>query len=154
MSWHRFSSGMPTVPVYDLKVHPRDRELIAATHGRGFWIVDVAPLEQMAGDSGRKVVADNAYLFAPKTAYEYGQGPAIGASSNGEGQKFFNAPSPQYGAEIVYRIGPGGASTASLAGNANDANGSATPNGGRGGPAPPGAGEVVDTGGKGRTVTT
>ena len=53
--------ALPTVPVYDLKIHPRDRELIAATHGRGFWIVDVAPLEQLAGDSGKKVVADNAY---------------------------------------------------------------------------------------------
>ena len=45
-------TGMPTVPVYDLKIHPRDHELIAATHGRGFWIVDIAPLEQMAGDNG------------------------------------------------------------------------------------------------------
>jgi hypothetical protein len=154
-SWHRFSSGMPTVPVYDLKIHPRDRELIAATHGRGFWIVDVAPLEQMAGDSGRKVVADNTYLFTPKTAYEYGQGPAVGASSNGEGQKFFNAPSPQYGAEIVYRIAPNGASTAALAGNASDANGSnGAPSGGRGGRAPREQAKLVITDARGDTVQT
>jgi hypothetical protein len=154
-SWQRFSSGMPTVPVYDLKIHPRDRELIAATHGRGFWIVDVAPLEQMAGDSGRKVVADNTYLFTPKTAYEYGQGPAVGASSNGEGQKFFNAPSPQYGAEIVYRIAPGAApAAAAQAGNASDANGNATPNGGRGGRAPREQAKIVITDAKGDTVQT
>src|SRR5207237_8241705 len=36
-SWQRFMSGFPTVPVYDLKIHPRDRELIPATHGRGSW---------------------------------------------------------------------------------------------------------------------
>ena len=53
------------------------------------------------------MVADAAYLFQPKTAYEYGQGPAMGASSNGEGHKVFNAPSPAYGAEIVYRVGVG-----------------------------------------------
>ena len=148
-----FNGGLPTVPVYDLKIHPRDRELIAATHGRGFWIVDVAPLEQMAGDSGKRVVADNAYLFAPKTAFEYGQGPAIGASSNGEGQKFFNAASPQYGAEIVYRIAPGAGAAAAQAGNANDANGSA-PNGGRGGRAPREQARIVITDARGDTVRT
>ena len=46
-SWQRFMSGLPTVPVHDLKIHPRDHELIAATHGRGIWIADVLPLEQM-----------------------------------------------------------------------------------------------------------
>jgi len=120
-------AGMPTVPVYDLKIHPRDRELIAATHGRGIWIVDITPLEQMAGDKGTKVVADAAYLFQPKTAYEYGQGPAIGASSNGEGHKVFNAPSPAYGAEIVYRVGAGAVAATSSSGGDNDGN-NAQPN--------------------------
>ena len=43
----RFMTNLPTVPVHDLKIHPRDRELIAATHGRSIWIVDIAPLEEM-----------------------------------------------------------------------------------------------------------
>ncbi|MGH7471277.1 MAG: WD40/YVTN/BNR-like repeat-containing protein, partial [Longimicrobiales bacterium] len=33
-SWQKLMNGLPTVPVHDLKVHPRDRELIAGTHGR------------------------------------------------------------------------------------------------------------------------
>ena len=149
-TWQRFAGGLPTTPVYDLKVHPRDRELIAATHGRGFWIVDVAPLEQMAGDSGKRVIADNTHLFAPKTAFEYGQGPAVGASSNGEGQKFFNAPSPQYGAEIVYRISPNGApAAAAQASSAGDDNGAA---GGRGGRAPREQARLVITDARGDTV--
>lgn len=99
-SWQKFMTNLPTVPVYDLKVHPRDRELIAATHGRGFWIVDVAPLQQMTRD----VAARPIYLFEPRKAFEYGQGPAMGESSNGSGHKNFAAPSPQHGAEIVYRL--------------------------------------------------
>ena len=99
-TWNRFMTGLPTVPVHDLQVHPRDRELIAATHGRGFWIVDIAPLQQL----NASVLAKGAHLFAPKTAFEYGEGPAMGASSNGSGQKLFEAPSPQHGAEIVYRL--------------------------------------------------
>jgi hypothetical protein len=99
-SWQRFMTGLPTVPVYDLQIHPRDRELIAATHGRGFWIVDVAPLQQLTP----AIVAKNVHLFAPKKAFEYGQGPNMGASANGGGHKQFAAPSPQHGAEIVYRL--------------------------------------------------
>src|SRR3990170_2591757 len=59
-SWRRFMTGLPTVPVHDLRIHPRDRELVAATHGRGFWIVDIAALEQMTPT----VVAADAHLFA------------------------------------------------------------------------------------------
>ncbi|HYC50411.1 MAG TPA: hypothetical protein VEB19_04795 [Gemmatimonadaceae bacterium] len=99
-NWQRFMTGLPTVPVYDLQVHPRDRELIAATHGRGFWIADIAPLQQI----NSAVLAKNIHLFAPKRAFEYGQGPNMGASANGAGHKEFAAPSPQHGAEIVYRL--------------------------------------------------
>jgi photosystem II stability/assembly factor-like uncharacterized protein len=99
-SWQKFMTGFPTVPVYDLKIHPRDRELIAGTHGRSIWIVDIAPLEQMTNE----VLAEGAYLFAPKTAYAYGDAPAPG---DVQGQKAFRAPSPPYGAEIVYRATSG-----------------------------------------------
>jgi photosystem II stability/assembly factor-like uncharacterized protein len=155
-NWQRFMSGMPTVPVYDLKIHPRDRELIAATHGRSFWIVDIAQLEQMTGDKAAKIVADNAYLFEPKTAREYGQGPAIGASSNGEGHKVFNAPSPTYGAEIVYRIGGTGPMTALAGGPADDQGGQpATGRGGRGGRGGGGPqAQIVITDARGDTVRT
>jgi photosystem II stability/assembly factor-like uncharacterized protein len=99
-TWQKFMSGLPVVPVYDLKIHPRDHELIAATHGRSFWIVDVAPLQQM----NRSIAAKPVHLFQPKTAYDYGQGLAMGESSNGAGHKGFVAPNPPYGADIVYRL--------------------------------------------------
>ena len=99
-NWQRFMVGLPTVPVYDLQVHPRDRELIAATHGRGFWIVDVAPLQQLTP----AILAKSVHLFTPRRTFEYDVGPNLGASSNGSGQGFFEAPSPQHGAEIVYRL--------------------------------------------------
>src|SRR2546430_12493105 len=49
-----FSTNLPTVPVFDLQIHPRDHELIAATHGRSLWIVDIAALEQMTPKVDRK----------------------------------------------------------------------------------------------------
>ncbi len=102
-SWSRFMSGLPSVPVYDLKIHPRDRELIAATHGRGFWIADIAPLEQL----NTKVMADNVHLFAPKPGFQWGEAPLLGASGNGNAQTFFATPNPAYGATITYRVGTG-----------------------------------------------
>jgi photosystem II stability/assembly factor-like uncharacterized protein len=99
-SWQRFMTGLPTVPVHDLQIHPRDRELIAATHGRSIWIVDVAPLQQLA-DS---VLAAPAHLFAPKVAYEFGDPPVAGGTT---GHKFFDAPGGGSQAELVYRLTSG-----------------------------------------------
>lgn len=45
--WATLDGGLPNVPVHDLFVHPRDRELIAGTHGRSAWVVDVLPLQQL-----------------------------------------------------------------------------------------------------------
>jgi photosystem II stability/assembly factor-like uncharacterized protein len=59
--WTRMAGGFPVVPVYDLKLKGTD--LVAATHGRSFWILDdVTPLRGMA--VGRK----GTRLFAPRTA--------------------------------------------------------------------------------------
>lgn len=38
--WHRLNKNLPTVSVQDLKIHPRENDLIAATHGRSLWIMD------------------------------------------------------------------------------------------------------------------
>src|SRR5947207_5000226 len=92
-------TGLPSVPVHDLKSHPRDRELIAATHGRSIYIVDIAPLEEM----NNGVMARTTNFFTPKTAYEYSQAN----TQNFTGNKVFLAPNPPYGAELVYRLTSG-----------------------------------------------
>ncbi len=45
--WVRLMNHMPTSPVGDLIVHPRDGDLIAATHGRSFWVMDISPLQEL-----------------------------------------------------------------------------------------------------------
>ncbi len=69
-TWTRFMTELPTVPVHDLKIHPRDRELIAGTHGRSIWIVDIAPLQQMPRFTRAEPV-----LFEPKPGLQYGDPP-------------------------------------------------------------------------------
>ena len=95
-------TGLPTVPVHDLKIHPRDRELIAGTHGRAIWIVDIAPLQQMSND----IVAAGAHLFKPRVAYRLNQMPDDQMGGGAEkGHMQFITNSPPQGAEFVYRVG-------------------------------------------------
>jgi hypothetical protein len=96
-SWRRFMTGLPTVPVHDLRIHPRDRDLIAATHGRGIWITNISALEQMS----EAVLAEDVHLFTAPTAYQFGDPPVEGQS---QGHQLFEAPSPPYGAVITYRL--------------------------------------------------
>jgi photosystem II stability/assembly factor-like uncharacterized protein len=100
-NWQRFMTGLPTVPVHDLKIHPRDRELIAGTHGRSIWVVDIAPLEQLADSILRK----DAHLFVVTSAYQYT--PRTEQSWNGN--KIFQVDNPPYGAELVLRLASGDA---------------------------------------------
>ena len=100
-SWQRFMTGLPTVPVHDLQIHPRDHELIAGTHGRAIYVVDIGPLQQMT----TLVAAKKAHLFTPKVALAIGQSPdAAGSAGGGNGHKRFAVNSPASGAEIAYRI--------------------------------------------------
>ncbi|NIR43502.1 MAG: hypothetical protein GWN99_09305, partial [Gemmatimonadetes bacterium] len=40
-------AGLPNVPVHDLIVHPRERELVAGTHGRSVWVLDALPIQEL-----------------------------------------------------------------------------------------------------------
>src|SRR5687767_3474890 len=104
-TWTKFMTGLPTVPIYDLKVHPRDNELIAATHGRSFWVVDITPLQQMTRSAVATITTDAPHLFTPKTTLQFTSRAPMGGVTNNYGHQLFTVPSPQYGAEIVYRVG-------------------------------------------------
>lgn len=48
-TWHDFRLNLPRVSVRDIKIHPRENDLIVATHGRGAWILDdIAPVQGLA----------------------------------------------------------------------------------------------------------
>ena len=62
--WQSLRLNMPATSVRDLTI--KDDDLAVATHGRGFWILDdITPVRQLDD----KVVASNAFLFAPELAY-------------------------------------------------------------------------------------
>ena len=70
-SWQTFQLNLPATVVSDMKVYRKD--LVIATQGRGFWIVDnLTPLHQLTAD----VAEAPAYLFDPRTAYRGSDEPA------------------------------------------------------------------------------
>jgi len=84
-TWFKMKNNLPTQPVHDLKIHPRDRDLIVATHGRGIFIADITPLEQMTPE----VLAKNIYLYSiePKIRWVVNRTPhSSSANFNGESE--------------------------------------------------------------------
>ncbi len=66
-TWADIRNGLPPVAVRDIKVHPRDNDLIIASHGRGAWIIDdIAPLQKLTA-----AMAQDAYLFDPRPAVRW-----------------------------------------------------------------------------------
>lgn len=96
-NWFPLSSNLPTVPVYDLQVHPRDRELIAGTHGRGIQVLDVGPLQQLSAE----VLQQAAHLFTPTVALQYAQ---MLPPSEPRAQRTWKGEGGPSGADIAYRL--------------------------------------------------
>jgi photosystem II stability/assembly factor-like uncharacterized protein len=66
-TWTKLVNGMPTQPVHDLLIHPRDNEVIIATHGRGMFIGDISPLQELTP----AVIAADAHLFDVQPAIQW-----------------------------------------------------------------------------------
>jgi photosystem II stability/assembly factor-like uncharacterized protein len=95
--WLPLKQGLPTVAVDDLLIHPRDRDLIAATHGRSIALLDdIGPLEQSTGE----VLARPYHLFQPRPARAFLYLPYGGIWGDG----FFTAKNPPFGAAISYWV--------------------------------------------------
>jgi photosystem II stability/assembly factor-like uncharacterized protein len=96
-SWAQLKNNLPTVPIDDIAIHPRDNDLILGTHGRSIWILDdLSPLEQMS----ETVAASDAFLFdlRPATIWR------INNHKGSTGHRIFIANNPPYGAIIHYYL--------------------------------------------------
>ena len=97
--WTQLKNNLPTVAVHDLLIHPRDNDLIAATHGRGFWIMDdISPLQQLT----EKVQTAAAHLFDNRVATQW-----LRVQPHGTGGSLaFRGENPTRAAVVNYYLGP------------------------------------------------
>ena len=95
--WVRLKGKLPTVPVFDLQVHPRDDDLIVASHGRGVFILDDA--SSLAALNPESLAAD-VRLFDARTAAEY----RVYSHKGNTGHKAFLGPNPPDGVILTYAL--------------------------------------------------
>ncbi|HXL10762.1 MAG TPA: glycosyl hydrolase, partial [Gemmatimonadales bacterium] len=95
-NWQSLRTNLPIVPVHDLTI--KEGDLVAATHGRSFWILDdLSPLRQLA----RAIPRESVHLFKPRDAYRVDWGGGFGGGGSDAHPVGKNPPS---GAMIYYWV--------------------------------------------------
>lgn len=99
-NWMKFSQGLPTISVKDLAIHKRENDLVAATFGRGFYVLDDYSALRDINESS----VLNAHLFKPRKALQY---EPISGGTSSQGAGYFTASNPEFGALITYYLPEG-----------------------------------------------
>ena len=97
--WVQMKGGLPTIAVRDIAIQKTENDLVLATFGRGFYVLDdYSALRQVKRES----FAQGSILFPVKDALMYVRSNANFASS--QGASFFTAPNPPYGATFAFYL--------------------------------------------------
>jgi hypothetical protein len=94
--WVQLKGGLPTIAVRDIVIQAREGDLVIATFGRGFYVLDdITPLRQMRAESTEQAAA----MFPVKDALLYIERHPLGGPKKGfQGDAFYAADNPPYGA--------------------------------------------------------
>ena len=98
--WVRLKGGMPTIPIRDLEIQTRENDLVAASFGRGFFILDdYTPLRHLSAET----LAMDSFVFPVKDPWMYVEAnPLGGGEKSQQGDAFFTAPNPPFGAVVTF----------------------------------------------------
>ena len=101
--WHKLNGGMPPIPVRDLAIQRRENDLVAATFGRGFYVLDDYSFLRKRNNKAKE---DNIQMYSPRKAWWYIPKPTLSFRSDkgAQGASYFTAPNPPYGATITYHV--------------------------------------------------
>jgi len=95
--WTKLDSGLPTVAVDDILIHPRERDLVIGTHGRSIYVLDdIRPLEEISS----QVLGKDLHLFTLRPALEFHWLPEGALWS----KRIFKSENPPFGALIQYFV--------------------------------------------------
>lgn len=103
-NWTKLS-GLPTVAVYDLEIQERENDLVAASFGRGFYVLDnYSPLRSLNATSLNK----KAWMFPTKDALLYVPADPLGLEGTGfQGHNLWSAQNPAFGAVFTLHLKEG-----------------------------------------------
>ena len=96
-SWTEFKKGLPTIAVRDIAIQERENDLVLATFGRGFYVLDdYTPLRNYSKD----IIGKPGYIFPVKDASMFVRTNEF----DNQGSMYYLAENPPYGATITYYV--------------------------------------------------
>ncbi len=103
--WVELDGGVPTIPFRDLAIQRREDDLVGASFGRGFFILDdYSVLREVSEDA----LEAEATLFSTRPAWWYIEREPLGQDEKAsQGAAFFTAPNPPFGAVFTYHLRDG-----------------------------------------------
>ncbi|GEQ86263.1 hypothetical protein ULMS_17710 [Patiriisocius marinistellae] len=102
-SWTKLEGGVPTISFRDITIQRRENDLVGASFGRGFYILDdITPLRELTSST----LEQEAKLFATRDAWWYVERPHLSFESGkgSQGDSHFVAPNPDFGAVFTYYL--------------------------------------------------
>ncbi len=94
-AWNKLGENLPTVAVHEFAQHPTNGEIVAATHGRSLWVLDISALRQVKADN----LADKPALYEPSAVVRWRVEPSHGGTN-----RRFMGENPARGAQIYYSL--------------------------------------------------
>ena len=102
-NWTKLKGGVPTISFRDLAIHRRENDLVGASFGRGFYILDdIAPLRELSDQQ----MQEEATLFSTRDAWWYFPRSVMGffGKKGDQGAGYFVADNPPFGAVFTYYL--------------------------------------------------
>jgi photosystem II stability/assembly factor-like uncharacterized protein len=101
-AWTQLKGGLPTISVRDIAIQRRENDLVLATFGRGFYILDdYSPLRAATPEALER----DAILFPPKRSWMYMESLPLGLRGRSfQGDSFYAADNPPFGAVVTYYL--------------------------------------------------
>ncbi len=99
--WVQLSSGIPTIAVRDIEIQRDENDLVLATFGRGFYVLDdYSPLRELTPET-----SETNHMFPIKQGKMYRQVTPLGSGSRGfQGANYYAAENPPFGATFTFHL--------------------------------------------------
>ena len=100
--WIKLTGNVPNIPFRDIEIQQRENDLVGASFGRGFFILDdYSPLRTVS----ETLLTNNEFvLFPVKKSLLYIPARVLGGEKGSQGDAFFTAPNPPFGAVFTYYL--------------------------------------------------
>ena len=102
--WFKLGGGLPTISFRDLEIQTRENDLVAASFGRSFYILDDYSILRHAN---KETLAEDLHVFPVRRAFWYVQDNVLGGRKGYQGDSLYNADNPDYGVVIRYHVKDG-----------------------------------------------